>query len=43
VPTTLVQAVRLLGGVTEYVAVGFVLPVDQIIELGIIDGESPVN
>ena len=37
-PTTVVQSVRLMAGVTEYVAVGFVLPVDQIIELGISDG-----
>ena len=41
-PTTLVQAVRLMAGVTEYVAVGFVLPVDQVIELGISDGANPV-
>jgi len=43
VPTTLLQAVRLLAGVTEYVAVGFVLPVDGIIELGISDTPDPLN
>ena len=42
VPATVVQAIRLMAGVTDYVAVGFVLPVDQVIELGISDSGTPV-
>jgi hypothetical protein len=42
-PTVLVQVVRLMAGVTEYVGVGFELPVDGIIELGISEGANPVG
>ena len=43
IPVKVTQAIRLMAGVTEYVGVGFDLPVDGIIELGISDTPDPLN